>query len=600
MLERYEGWADRHWKWLVVAAWIALAAYFLGSKIATIHAFGFSDTDDNLRLVQVRDWVAGQGWYDLRQHRFDPGHGGGNIHWSRLVDLPIAGLILLLRPFLGPHGAEMWAGAIAPLFALAAALTGLALLTKRVVSAGAIPLAMLALFFAGSASGMFQPLRVDHHGWQLAFLLFVLAGLADPQRVRGGLTVGVFTALSLAIGLELLIYLAIAGAAQVLFWIARPEQRERVAAYAVSLATCTGLAFLLFASEANRAAVCDALSPVWTADMVLAGGLLYAVTRVKAERWTTRLLLAAGAGVVLAAFHALAFPHCLERLEGVSPEATELWLSHVREARPIYRHKPEIIALTLALPITGLIGWALLVWRARRDGDKLARTLAPASIALVAVLLLAWQTRTGPAAQLMGITGAAAIGWLLLPRTQDSGNVLVRVLGTALVALLAVGALVPFVQRTVPQLLKKEESARQVASTRKVNKANRACASESAMRDVGRQPAGLVFTYIDFGPRLINLTHHSAIGGPYHRNDEAIASVMKAFRGDAAQAERIVRADYRADYVLICPNQSTSTIFASEARNGFYAQLAKGEVPNWLEPVALAPGSPFEMWKVRR
>ena len=75
MLERYEGWADRHWKWLVVAAWIALAAYFLGSKIATIHAFGFSDTDDNLRLVQVRDWVAGQGWYDLRQHRINPPDG---------------------------------------------------------------------------------------------------------------------------------------------------------------------------------------------------------------------------------------------------------------------------------------------------------------------------------------------------------------------------------------------------------------------------------------------------------------------------------------------------------------------------------------------
>lgn len=598
MLERYDGWAARHWRWLVLAGWLVLASYFLWSKWASIHGFGFGDTDDNLRLVQVRDWLDGQGWFDLRQHRFDPAHGGGNIHWSRLVDLPIAGLILLLRPFLGPHGAEMWAGAVAPLLALLAALTGLALLTKRLVAAGAIPVAIAALFFAGSANGMFQPLRVDHHGWQLAFLLFALAGLADERRIRGGLTVGAATALSLSVGLELLIYLAIAGAAQVLFWVARAEQRERLAAYAASLAGGTGLGFLLFASEANRAFVCDALSPVWTADMVLAGGLLLALSKAKAERWTVRLALAAGAGLLLAAFHAIAFPHCLQRLEGVSPEATQLWLSHVREARPLYRQKAEIAALTLTIPLTGLIGWLVLAFRARKDGERLARTLGPAAVAITALALLAWQTRTGPAAQLLAIPGAAALGWLFIPRAQGSGNMLVRVFGTAALALLAVGALVPFIQDYWPK--GNADRPARVAMMRKVNKANRLCASETEMRRVGTQPAGLVFTYIDFGPRLINLTHHSAIGGPYHRNDEAIANVMKAFRGDAAQARRIVVDEYRSDYVLVCPDQSTSTIFSSEAPKGFYVQLVGGKVPAWLVPVDLGKGSPFLMWRVRR
>ena len=49
-------------------------------------------------LRQVRALLGGQGWFDLRQHRFDPAHGGANIHWSRLVDLPLAGLILLMKP----------------------------------------------------------------------------------------------------------------------------------------------------------------------------------------------------------------------------------------------------------------------------------------------------------------------------------------------------------------------------------------------------------------------------------------------------------------------------------------------------------------------
>ena len=50
--------------------------------------------------------------------------------------------------------------------------------------------------------------------------------------------------------------------------------------------------------------------------------------------------------------------------------------------------------------------------------------------------------------------------------------------------------------------------------------------------------------------------------------------------------------------MLICPNLSESTIYRSEAPQGFYARLARGEVPAWLEPVALPSGSPYRMWRV--
>ena len=43
----------------------------------------------------------------------------------------------------------------------------------------------------------------------------------------------------------------------------------------------------------------------------------------------------------------------------------------------------------------------------------------------------------------------------------------------------------------------------------------------------------MVFTFVDLGPRLITVTHHDAVIGPYHRNGEQIADVMNAFRGDA-------------------------------------------------------------------
>ena len=48
-------------------------------------------------MMQVRALIAGQDWYDLRQHRLNPPFGA-DIHWSRLVDLPIAGIKLALAP----------------------------------------------------------------------------------------------------------------------------------------------------------------------------------------------------------------------------------------------------------------------------------------------------------------------------------------------------------------------------------------------------------------------------------------------------------------------------------------------------------------------
>ena len=593
LVERLNAWASRHWKLIVVLFWLGYAAYALYNKWGQIRGFALGDTDDNLRMAQVRALLNGQGWYDLVQHRLDPAHGGANIHWSRLVDLPLAGLMLLLRPLLGVADAERWAAAIAPLLALLPMLFGLALIARRLVDERAVPLVLVTIVFAGSATGMVQPLRIDHHGWQLAFLALGLAGLADPSRRRGGITTGLAAAASLAIGLEMLIYIALMGTAQVLFWVIDRDQRARLIAYAVSVSGGTAAAFLLFASNANRLAVCDALSPVWLGDALVAGVLMAALAMLRVERWTVRLALAAGAGLVIAAFHALASPQCLTRLEGVSPETTALWLSHVREARPIYRHGAETAALMLSLPIAGLFGYGLLAWRARGNRDLLRRTIAVAVPGLTALVLLFWQTRTGPAAQMMAVPGAIAIAFILAPLAFNSKSALLRIPGTVLAVLVGLGAIVPFVTAQLP-------GKPRTAAQKKVDLANRTCPSLRALAPVARQPQGVIFTFVDLGPRIISVTKHDAIAGPYHRNDRAIADIMNAFRGDEAQARRIIGQEYRSDYLLVCPNMSTATIFQAETPKGFYMQLVKGRVPAWLTPIDLGPKSPYLMWKVAR
>ena len=580
---------DRHWRLVTVAAWLMLCAWFVVNRWHQILTFDLLDTDDNMRISQVRALLHGQGWYDLRQYRLNPPFGA-NIHWSRLVDLPLVGLILLLRPLLGGAEAERIAVAVAPMLPYLLLLFGVALTARRLIHPAAVILAFIALLSAGSTNGMFMPTRIDHHGWQLALISIAVAGLVDPKRARGGVTLGIATALSLAIGLELLIYLALTGVAVVLFWIDDRDEKRRLAAYAVTLAGGTALSFLVFASYANRLAVCDALSPVWLSDALLGGALLFGLAIVSPADWKRRLVLAAGAAVIIAIFHAWMWPHCLSRLEGVSPEVERLWLSHVREARPLYTHGWQTATLLAALPLTGAVGWALLAWTNRADRGLLRRTLAAAVPALAATLLLAWQTRTAPAAQMLSVVGAIAIIWILAPLVQRLKMPVVRTAATVGVALLGLGAVVPFAVQAVPG---KKATRQEIA----IGRANNLCNAMSAFRPVALLPKGMVFTFVDFGPRVITITHHDSVAGPYHRNGQQIADVMNAFRGSEPQAHAII-AKYHSNYLLTCPNASTTTIFMTEAPQGFYAQLVHGKVPAWLTPISLPANSPFRMWRV--
>ncbi|MDB5722053.1 MAG: AcrB/AcrD/AcrF family protein [Alphaproteobacteria bacterium] len=579
---------EKHWRWWVVLFWLAAAILMTIGHWRGIQAFALPDTDDNMRIMQVRAWLDGQGWFDLRQYRLNP-PDGANIHWSRLVDLPIAGIKLALMPLIGGAGAEKVAVTLAPLLPMAVAMLAMGFATRRLIAPLAFGLAIAILLCAPSTLAMWTPLRIDHHGWQLALLAWSVAALTDPKPARGGLVLGVSTALSLTIGLEMLLYLAVAGTCVALMWVRDSSEARRLAAYGASLAGGCSLGFVLFASYANRAPVCDALSPVWLSAMIGAGAVAVLLSVVPAASWKARLLFAAAGGAVVAGGFAWAWPGCLGPLEHASPELKSLWLDNVREARPLYLHGLETSIVVAALPVAGLIGYAVMLWRERRDPDRLALWAATAAPALLAALLLLWQSRAGPAAQLLAVPGATALGWAIIPRIHSSKLMLVRVLGTVAAFLLVSGILPRQAATLIPQ---KNKPVMKV-----VNRANALCPSLFAMRPVALVRKGLVLTSVDLGPRLITVTHHDAVAGPYHRNGQDIIDVMRAFRGSADEAKAIVDRRH-IDYVLVCPALSETTVYASAAPKGFYVQINRGQLPAWLAPVPLPDRSPFKMWRV--
>ena len=580
---------DRRWLALVLVAWVAVAAWYVFDRWTLIRWLGLGDTDDNMRLMQVRAWMAGQDWYDLRQYRLNP-PGGFDIHWSRIVDLPIAALILFFRLFTSPSWAERLAVGIAPLLPLGVVMVALAATARRLVSPLAWPWALVFLVTsATSTMTMFMPERIDHHGWQLAALAVTVAGLADPRQARGGLLVGLATAFSLAIGLEMLPYAAMAGAIIALRWVWDAGEARRLAVYAASLGGGSAAAFAAFASNANRVLRCDALTPVWLSVVVVAGALLLALAFLSPRRPAVRLLLALAAGGAVAAMFALVFPQCLGRPEQVSPELARTWLNNVKEAKPLWKH-PFRVAFPIAmLPIIGLVGACLAAWRARRQQNAVGWA-AVALFTAFAVAMLGWQARAGPAAQMLAIPGAVALAVLLLPRFLHHRSMLVRVGGPVIGFFLVTGLFAGLLIGWFP-------IDRPSAYTRRVNKATGECMRTSRLLVLNRVPRATVFTFVDLGPRLITVTHHDAIAGPYHRNGDAILDVQHAFSRSPENA-RATMARHGAGLLLVCPDMAESTIYRARNPGGFYDQLAHGRRFDWLTPLPLPRGAPYRLYRV--
>ncbi|MDY1009329.1 AcrB/AcrD/AcrF family protein [Sphingomonas sp. CFBP9019] len=579
---------DRHWVALTLLAWLGVAAWSLADRWGQVRWLSLGDTDDNMRLMQVRAWLDGQGWYDLRQYRMNP-PAGFDIHWSRIVDLPIAGLILFFRLFTSNSWAERLACGIAPLLPLSIAMLGIGATVRRLIHPLAWPLAILFLVGATATMLMYMPERIDHHGWQLAMLSLTLAGLCDPRARRGGALVGIASAVSLSIGLELLPYAAMAGAIIALRWVWDRAEAPRLAVYALTLGGGSTLGFALFASNANQAMRCDALTPVWLSVMIAAGMLLFLLARFGPASRGVRLALAVAAGAAIVIGFALMFPQCLARPEGVSPELQRNWLNNVREAKPIYKHSWRTGVAIATLPVIGLLGALFAAWRARRRPSAIG-WVAVALFTTFAVLMLLWQVRAGPAAQMLAVPGGVALAWVIVPRLLGHRSMLVRVLGTAGALVIVSGFFVGIALKYVPV-------GKPKGYEKRVNMATGNCLRTTVLLALNKYPAQTIFTFVDMGPRLITITHHNAIAGPYHRNGAAILDVQHAFARTPDEAHAIIKR-HGATLLLLCPNAAESTNYKARSPNGFYAQMAKNQVPTWLTPLPLPRNSPLRLFKV--
>jgi hypothetical protein len=288
-------------------------------------------------------------------------------------------------------------------------------------------------------------------------------------------------------------------------------------------------------------------------------------------------------------------PQCIDRPEQISDELVRVWFSNVREAKPLYTQPWTSIAMVVSLPVIGVVGACWSAWRAW--GTRQFGVWAPiAFVSIVSLLLVLWQTRQGPAAQLMGVPGATALAWAVIPRLANHKAMLVRTFGVVASFLVISGLATGLIISNLPGDSVKPQT-KDKKTDQAINIANGRCPSLSAMKPVAALPAATIFTFVDLGPRLITVTHHKAIAGPYHRNGSAILDVHRAF-GASPEEARSIMIRHGATLLLTCPNMSESTVHRARHKNGFYSRLARGEKFDWLTPVPMPKGSPLLVWKI--
>lgn len=575
---------------LLGLAWAAVVAQLLYADwAATGRTLG--DTDDAMRLVQVRAFLAGQGWFDLHEPRLSP-PAGYDSHWSRLIDAGLAGLHLAFATVVSAPLAERLMRTVWPLLWLLPAIAAVAAMAWRIAGREAA-LAALVLVVAGlPLYSQFHLGRIDHHNVQIALSLAALAAAVWSDRSRAAAALaGGLIGLALAVGLESLPVLVVAAAVPIAGFLRDRDGAAALRCFALALAAATAAAFLTGVAPARwGVAVCDAIAINWAAPVVVAGLGLAVVAGWGAGGSSAGRRLAAVAAVaaVAAALFLGIEPRCLRGPFAMMDPALRPWMAQVAEMQPILstlRTTPAVGATLIAFPLAAVLAIVPLAFdrTLRRDPGFVA--VAVAAVAVTAIGMVAIKSLNYAywlAIPLMATACAGLVTGLRLtsPAARVVPAVLLSPLALSALALVAVqvfGGAPPAEDRRL----------------------GRGCFDDASYARLAALPPGVVVTGIDQGAFVLALTPHAVLGAPYHRLADGILASHRAFALPPNAAREEILA-HRGDYVVTCGPVRPWGIDGTALETSLAGRLAAGDVPAWLRPVAGSADEPLTIYAVDR
>lgn len=584
---------------IALLIWGAMSMIAIVGNWPAIVALDLGDTDDAMRMAQVRDLLAGQSWWDLAQYRVNPAGGGVLMHWSRIVDAPLAAAILILKPLLGQAMAErvvmtLWPPLLGAALSVACALGYRGLSDRRIAY-----VAPLFLILSGFIVMQFRPLRVDHHGWQILFAMLIMAQALRPASWRAGLWAGLCAAALLAVSIEGLPIVALFVGLAALRWALHGAAADRNRLCGTIGALAGGAILIQFITRGPVGLAgtwCDSLSAPYMAAFVVAAAAIFAAVRANPASLWLRLMLLGGAGVAAAGALVWTEPQCANGpFASLDPIVVEYWYRNILEGQPLWASGAYDAIYVLVPSLVGLVG-AVLAWRrAPLAVDR--RNWATIIIALLgAAMLSLFVLRSVSTAHLFALPGCAWLGLRAWAWARSLPSALPRILASAAATLtlptigsiavaLALGAMFP--------ALKTDEEASAPPTAYQ-----RTCLDPGTIAALNRLPATTILTPIDLGAPVIFWTHHGLVASGHHRNKEAMADTIRAFIGDPAAAEGLVRKQ-KATLVMICRTANDLIQYRRARKDALAAQLYAGTPPAWLEPVPIGTATELAVWRVR-
>jgi hypothetical protein len=555
--------------------------------------FDAMSTDDAMRLVEVRDLINGQGWSDLWQYRLDP--PGVLMHWSRVIDLPLTVSILLLKPLIGMHNAEAATLFLWPLLLFAVALA-LVLAIARQMGDGAVTSQMGAAVLAVLAAPLvhFRPSAIDHHNAQIDLLLaLILFALQIERSAIKAALAGLAASLSLAIGVEMLpaiaaISVAVAG---LFIWRGAPVARQ-VAAFAMTLAASSlVLALALLPLSALASPVCDSLGgPVLL--LTIGGGVGLAIM-VGIDRYRStlglRLATATGSAVALIGAFISLFAGCIASpYAQLDPLVASLWLDQVQETISLARMLrlgPEQVPGFYAFPLITL-GIAIAALVRSNPLDRFRWVLGIAALAAL-VGVSVWEMRGTGGASMVAAPMFAAGAAVVWPSFANGRNL---VLLAFVVSPVAFATLATPAKPLADLIFKPRMTVVEPGASR--------CQSVSDVASLRQLPKGRVMAPIGLGPAILAATDHDVFAAPYHRNNDGNLAMLKLMLAPSPIARQML-SDRHVDYVVTCRTDPNLNLI-ERAADGLEAKLARGEAPDFLEPIDLGPAAKISAWRPRK
>ena len=580
---------------VALVVWCILGALLIAFNWPRIVTLDLPDTDDAMRMVQVRDLMAGQSWWNLMQYRLNPAGGGVLMHWSRFVDAPIVAGIWLLKPFFGQSMAEtivlvLWPPIMGAILSVVCALGYRNLPDRRF--AYLIPFFLVNL---GFVVAQFRPLHVDHHGWQILLAMVMMWQAIRPPSWQAGVLAGLAAAMLLAISIEGLPITAVfAGLAGVRWALhGAPEDRQRLCGYMASLGIFA--AFFQFLTRGPDGLVgmwCDSLSAPYIDALLVAGAATVAATYVRATRLVRFALL--GAAAVLAALVLLwVEPQCAKGpFAALDPIVVRLWYSIILEGQPLWAWPAHDILYVLVPSLLGFLG-TLGGWRESRTADDRRRWTTIFVALTGATLLSIVVMRSVSTAHIFALPGCVWLSvraWTAARSMRSAG---LRILATASTVaslpLLASVIVVSALSWVIPSI--KTEPTEEAAGQEPH------CLTPRTVAILNRFKPETVLAPLDLGPQILFWTHHNVVATGHHRNAEAMADTLWAFTSEPSKAEAYVRKT-KTSLVIFCDAVDFET-YRKDNPKGLAAMLKRGQAPEWLEPLAFGRAEGLSVWRVK-